>query len=238
MVTYGNVDVIILTRGGGSIEDLQAFNDESVVRAIAQCPVPIVCAVGHERDTTLAELAADVRGATPSHAAQCVLPDRESVSQGVAMLWNTLESASLLFVGTLEVNTRRLCRALETAWNTAESRMRVRRNAYEHVVGVVAERIRHMRDQIGGVSVQLDQSIDRSLGDRGDALIHMRRLLESASPAVAFARGYALVTQSGRAVGRASDMATGCGFEVAMEDGMITVQEHYEIKIRKKTDNV
>lgn len=84
--THEPVDTLILTRGGGGLEDLQAFNDERVVRAVFASKIPIVVGVGHERDTTLAELAADVRASTPTNAAERVVPHQREVMYQIDQL--------------------------------------------------------------------------------------------------------------------------------------------------------
>ena len=96
---YGEVDVIIIGRGGGSFEDLLAFSDERVVRAVADCPVPIVSAVGHETDVVLTDLAADARAATPSAAAELVTQGRDDLLAGLSYYGSRLTSAARLAVG-------------------------------------------------------------------------------------------------------------------------------------------
>jgi exodeoxyribonuclease VII large subunit len=103
--TRHDVDTLIICRGGGSIEDLWAFNDEAVVRAIAACPLPVVCGVGHETDITLADLAADLRAPTPTAAAEVAAPLRDELLQG------------------LDASARRLTRALRQRLDSAAQRI-------------------------------------------------------------------------------------------------------------------
>jgi exodeoxyribonuclease VII large subunit len=123
----GLADVIIVGRGGGSIEDLWAFNDEVIARAIADSPVPIISAVGHEIDTTIADLVADFRAPTPSAAAERAVPDRAEMSRELSTARDRLVAGLDRWVRTrslhLEVAGGRLNRVIERTTRRRKERL-------------------------------------------------------------------------------------------------------------------
>ena len=193
-----DVDVIILTRGGGSFEDLLPFSDERLVRAVAACRVPIVSAVGHEQDTPLCDLAADVRASTPTAAGKLVVPELSVVVAG-------LDRARASLARTV---THALQRNAQTL---AHTRDRLR----------AAPRLAVERE-----SRRIDQAHERLHRAPSLAVERKRAALESSagklrvlSPMKTLERGYAIVRTESRVVRSAADVAPGVRVEVALAEG-------------------
>jgi exodeoxyribonuclease VII large subunit len=128
-------DIILLVRGGGSIEDLWCFNDESVVKAIVECPIPVISGIGHEIDTTLADFAADVRAATPSNAAELCCPSREELRERMPRL-STLQGLLRQQLGQISRNHISLMQRQTHAWQRHT-------DACHHVTEQMTSRLSH-----------------------------------------------------------------------------------------------
>ena len=175
-----NVDVIIIGRGGGSIEDLWAFNEEIVVRAIDACPVPIISAVGHEVDVTLSDFAADVRAATPSAAAELAVQER-------SVLQNTVgEMEARVFKAAYDaVVTRR------AALNALEKRL-----ALCHPLALLQK----MKAENALCRKRLDAAADKQFAALKARVPALSDRLKALGPAAVLERGYAVVLADGEAV--------------------------------------
>jgi exodeoxyribonuclease VII large subunit len=128
-------DIILLVRGGGSIEDLWCFNDESVVKAIVECPIPIISGIGHEIDTTLVDFAADVRAATPSNAAELCCPSRQELRERMPRL-STLQGLLRQQLGQISRNQVSLMQRQTHAWQR-------HMDACHHITEQLASRLSH-----------------------------------------------------------------------------------------------
>jgi len=172
----GDVDLVLVVRGGGSLEDLHAFNTEAVARAIARCPLPVVSGVGHEVDVTIADLAADLRAPTPSAAAELVSPDRAALHRVLVRDW------------------RRLARAMSAELERRAGRVARERDA----LGMLspAARLATQRTRLQAAVRALGRAGEARL-DRGRArLAELAARLETLSPLAVLARGYALVRRA------------------------------------------
>jgi exodeoxyribonuclease VII large subunit len=218
------VDLLIVCRGGGSLEDLWAFNDERVVRAVRASPMPVVCGVGHETDLTLADLAADLRAPTPTAAAELVAPARSACLEALAARAARLRRR---VVDTLDAHGQRLDRA---ALRLARPGDAARRQGER--LGLLAHRLHAAAHRsLAGADSRVTQLVERlrwlaatrSARDlaRLDA---MQGRLEALDPERVLARGYALLTDAaGHAVVSVAQVRPGEALEARLHDGRLGV---------------
>jgi exodeoxyribonuclease VII large subunit len=195
------VDVIIAGRGGGSMEDLWAFNEEPVVRAIAACPVPLISAVGHETDFTLADFAADVRAVTPSQAAELAVPDRAEVKRQVENLTSQL--------------TRQMRREID-----------LRRQRLDHVLqsrvmrqpqSMLAER----RQRLDFLLAGLQNTAKQELQNKSHGLKLLLNRLAAINPAAVLGRGYGIVTKQDKLVSSINAVEIDDEIQLSLTDGSL-----------------
>jgi exodeoxyribonuclease VII large subunit len=216
------VDVLILCRGGGSLEDLWAFNDERLVRALATCELPVLCGVGHETDVTLADLVADVRAPTPTAAAELASPTRDD---GLALL-----------VAVASVMGRRMDQVIDTqAQRLDRATLRLRRPA--EVVRRHAQHLALLRQRLQARAVQqvpqqrvrcrewqgrLGRSAGVALAVHRQRLAALQSRLAALDPKQVLARGYAWLTDGdGRPITSVAAVAPGQGVQARLVDGQV-----------------
>src|SRR4051812_23436022 len=225
--TGRGTDVVILARGGGSMEDLWAFNEEVVVRAVSAHPCPIVVGVGHETDVTLAEFAADVRAATPSVAAELVVPARTDRASQLRGLRATLDARMATELGTARRTLdaeRRALDAFRPASYLAGERERIgllldrATRAVQARIETDSGRLVRMGDRL---PLLLQGRLARARTDLGRATA----TLDALSPFATLERGYAIVRATdGSVVRNASDTAAGQALDVRLNEGSLDVR--------------
>jgi exodeoxyribonuclease VII large subunit len=187
------VDTLIVCRGGGSLEDLWAFNDERVVRAIRASPIPVVCGVGHETDVTLADFAADMRAPTPTAAAELCAPAREALLAQLATtaraMWRALENRLQTAAQRLDRIALQLRRPDE---RLSEQRMRLQWIG-QRLAGYVTSMLAAHRETLNRAATELQHRtvLERTRREHGWQSLQMR--LAACNPYAVVARGYALI---------------------------------------------
>lgn len=196
-----HVSVIIVARGGGSMEDLWTFNEERVVRAVAMCKKPIVSAVGHETDVTLCDLAADLRAPTPSAAAECVVPVRDEMLNRIEIMRRQMQEIA-----------RNAVAERQNALKLAQIKLSANHPSLT---------IRRQEERLAQRMDALLRAAERQIQNRQTRLETQTAALELLSPYAALKRGYAIVQNAGRAISKAGGLCVGDEVTVRFADGVI-----------------
>ena len=218
------VDVILLVRGGGSMEDLWAFNDEQLARTIVQSPVPLVSGVGHETDFTIADFCADLRAPTPTAAAELVAQPREVWLGALDLLADRLESA---VQRQIDLRHQRLDQAAQRLGRpsglAAREQLRLARCAQRLRHGMLLN-LERLALKNKALEADFAQKTARHIAQQSDRLERARLRLELLNPHLVLQRGYALLTDShGHAVTSVGQARLGDALRATLADGVLDV---------------
>ena len=197
-------DVIIIGRGGGSIEDLWAFNDERVVRRVAASEAPIISAVGHETDFTLCDFAADLRAPTPSAAAELAVPDRDEMRIRLDELLGRIENASMRIVNFKREKFSIVAKRLELL--SPSGRLAVEKKDLERV------------------KVKLNQGIERIVQKRREALSVYSAKLVAINPLAVLSRGYSYTQREETVISSVNQIKSGDVVNIRFADGSASAE--------------
>lgn len=216
-------DVVITGRGGGSIEDLWAFNDERVARAIYDCEIPVISAVGHEPDVTIADFVADLRAATPSNAAELAAPDVTELMQAIDSAMRRLENSMAKRIsGSREaleaLSSRRVLQSATGFIEQRRSQVETLRVRLEAASGFASK----SRSQLDNLASRMDSALDAAMTRKKNEYLRAAAKLDALSPLKVLSRGYAIaMDEDGRAVKDSSGVRAGDKLTVRLASGAL-----------------
>lgn len=226
LAAAGSVDVILLVRGGGSIEDLWAFNDERLARTIVASPVPLVSGVGHETDFTIADFCADVRAPTPTAAAELAAQPQETWLGALDLVQERLHEAALRRIDRASQRLDQAAAHLgRPSARTAQQHLRGERQA-QRLRFALSARLRRAQDELAAARDRLRQALaarrDRALRQCDRYELRLQLL----DPKLVLQRGYALLTDaaSGHAITSVAQARAGQEVRAALADGEVDLQ--------------
>lgn len=196
------LDLLICGRGGGSLEDLMAFNNEQVARCIYNCNTPIISAVGHETDTSISDYAADLRAPTPSAAAELAVPNIENLYERLNIIEKRLNSTFSTQLGIKLHKLEILSKRLENA--------------------TPAARVRTLKERFISIEKSINTAYKIKLQNCSGVIAEKSAMLESLSPLKTLSRGYSLVYKDGKLINTSEKLANGDNIVIQMSDGKVS----------------
>jgi len=219
------IDVILMVRGGGSMEDLWAFNDESLVRAIASCPIPIVSGVGHETDFTLTDFVADLRAPTPTAAAELVAMARDQLMDEVAQRQEAFSSALANHLDRMSQNVDWIANRLGRPSNRLNDQKTHLMRLGQSLQYGLKSQAQVRRQKLARHAENLPRGLQQSLQSHQQKALNLSTRLGLLDPHLVLERGYAWLTnESGAAMTHASDFESKQSVTATLADGLVNLQ--------------
>ncbi|MEF9933782.1 MAG: exodeoxyribonuclease VII large subunit [Clostridium sp.] len=240
----GDVDVIIIGRGGGSIEELWCFNEEELARCIYSSKTPIVSAVGHETDYTIADFVADFRASTPSHAAEVTVPSYDEISYKINAIVSRIHTITKNSIKQKRNNNL----SYEKTINMLSPERKLKENMqyvdtiYNKIFNSFYDNIKSSRNDINLYQKDISINIEKLINAKKQKYIELISKIDVLSPLNTLQRGYSFVTLNDKVVNTVQDVEKGDSIKINMIDGMVNCKVEkimegtkWQLEKKKKT---